>query len=424
MKYLLSILVLVSPYLAEAACPDGRAISRGRNFSALSGNPADGSKLKECDLKNSQLAGVPLEIVGCHPFSEYPRYLLVKPLDGFTHHCFKEPPESILVNSWEFFTSNKVAPRLDPKGDQESGCPEVSPKTYGGLYNDRKDPIFFLMNDLIASENKLKSAESLEKYHSCLLSNPWEKKQNEIYKTKYRHVLQEAATTFDVPLALLTCLCGRESRFQADAVSSTSVKGLCQTTGRTLMDVEKWRKTIPEVGERWKRFVTDLGKKLEDPSCAQAPINSETIARCPSLGFGAASIYLLYANSRVEKNQRFKNVQWQAHGLENLVTIAASYNVGVELTDRALQDVQSAKWQRTLLSATCKQFSKNKNRAKAKFKELKNHMVALRSCLQEDNWLDHHGKPLKAECSMEEAKVSQQKQRLARFEATIPTDCP
>ena len=302
---------------------------------------------------------------------------------------------------------------------QVKDMPVLNAKYYG----ERKDPIVVLINDMVASENNLKNLENVEKYHSCLLSNPWEKKQNEIYKQKYRHSIQEAAHAFDVPLPLLTCLCGRESRFKNQATSHTGVKGLCQTTGNTLKDIEKWRTTIPEVSKAWEYFVKGLGKDLENPGCAKAKLTPETLAVCPSLGFGAAAIYLQYANSRIEKNEKFKNVNWQARDLETLVTIAASYNVGVELTDKALDSVNKNKWQRTLLSATCQQFSKDKSRAKAKFKELKGHMVALRSCIQDDNWLDHHGKPLKAECTKSEAINQHQKSRLARFEASIPTDC-
>lgn len=441
------------PVGAEANCPVGVATARSQGFTIQFGNFVNGSDMRQCEVGLDRAIYEPMEVVGCFPNSEFPEFLQLKAPAGWNHKCFKSPPENFLVPAKQFlvtdpsrvsaFRKGSLMPRPLPGPmvrEVEPDCPpeivpvaskavreSKSPPSDGAINSDyyigRKDPLFLLLNDLMAQENKLKSVEGLEKYHSCLLSQPWEKKQNQVYKDKYRHVMQHAATSFSVPLPLLTCLCGRESRFKTDAVSSTSVKGLCQTTARTLKDVEKWRREIPEVKQAWAGFVDRLDSTLEHKDCATAKITSETIARCPSLGFGAASIYLLYANARVEKNERFKNVSWQTHDLESLITISAAYNVGVELTDKALTDVNKQKWQRTLLNSTCSQFSKDKKRAKSKFKELKEHMIALRSCLQEDNWLDHQGKPLKAECKMSEAMEKHQLARLAKFEGSIPTEC-
>jgi hypothetical protein len=444
---------------AQASCPVGQAASKRQAFTVVTGNLADGAPKQGCAVELDRIVYEPMEIVGCYPASDYPEFLKLKTPQGWTHKCFATPPESIVVPAREFivrdnkrvwpFRPGSLLPFPQPlpmeKAAKAEDCPPLLvpvesapvepvipakekqmvnlPVTNVQYYAERKNAIVVLINDLVAAENNLKTLESVEKYHGCLLSQPWEKEQNKIYKQKYRHSLQQAADSFQVPLPLLTCLCGRESRFKKAAVSNTGVKGLCQTTGNTLIDIEKWRSTIPEVNKAWNDFVSGLGKDLEQPWCAKAKLNSQTLAACPSLGFGAGAIYLQYANSRVEKNERFKNVHWQTHELDTLVTLAAAYNLGVGLTVKALRDVNKNKWQRTLLNATCQQFSKDKVRAKSKFKELKGHMVALRSCLQEDNWLDHHGNPLGGECTMDERAIQHQKSRLARFEATIPKEC-
>jgi hypothetical protein len=109
--------------------------------------------------------------------------------------------------------------------------------------------------------------------------------------------------------------------------------------------------------------------------------------------------------------------EWSANGLDTLVTLAASYNVGVGFTDKALRHAQRQSWGRKLLNSTCDKFGA------AKFKEVKGHMLSLRSCMKEDSWLDHQGKPLRGECEMDELTERNQLRSLAAYEGSLPGSC-
>lgn len=294
-------------------------------------------------------------------------------------------------------------------------------------YEGRDNGIGLLINDWIAEQNKLKTADQIEKYHACLLSGKKEARQGQDYLSSYRYLIAAASESFNVPIAMLTCLCGRESRFDARASSDHSdARGICQALGASLADVNRWRTTIPGLRRDWEDYVQRIRARLEHPSCASAPVTHETLMRCPSLGLGVASLYLKFAYARVEK-ARFGDGSWDASSLPTLTTVAGAYFAGPGLASKALAKTRNrAAWHRALMSEVCfdaKDKGKTREWTHTRLSQLRNHMSSVRNCMQADNWLDHQGQPLKGECAMATSHAAQQLQALEKFRGSIPVTC-
>lgn len=294
-------------------------------------------------------------------------------------------------------------------------------------YEGRDNAIGLLINDHIAEQNKLKTTDQIEKYHACLLSGKKEARQGQDYLTSYRYLIAAASESFNVPIAMLTCLCGRESRFDARAASGHSdARGICQALGASLADVNRWRTTIPGLKRDWEDYVRRIHARLEDPSCATAPVTHDTLMRCPSLGLGVASLYLRFAYSRVEKGS-FGQGSWDTSTLATLTTVAGAYFAGPGLATKALAKTRDrARWHKALMSEVCfdaKERGRTREWTHTRLSQLRNHMSSVRNCMQADNWLDHQGAPLKGECAMAASHAAQQLQALEKFRGSIPVTC-
>jgi hypothetical protein len=415
------LFLLISTLVRAESCPEGPALSATGSFKIQFGNFVTGQGFRTCDVNDVQMAGLPLEVIGCFPFHESAKYLQVRAPQGWSHPCFQAAPDNFIVHRSDF-----MLPPSQPTSRTEIPCPEALPQSplSAHYYSGRGNPIALLIQDFQASENNQKTPQEIEKYHRCLLGSQREQARRDAYSQSFRFQIEEASVTFGVPLGLLTCLCGRESRFQANAQSETGAKGLCQATDANLIDVEKWRREIPAIREAYNSYVQKLGNRLEDRSCANAPLSKSLLVRCPSLAFAAASIYLSYGYSRIEGNTRFRDLHWTGQGLGTLVTVAAAYNVGVPFTDRALRSASQNRRENALLLSTCERWGRSEDAGRSKFRELRGHMLSLRACLKQDVWLDHQGRPLGGECTPSALSLANSRASMERFSRTIPESCP
>lgn len=310
----------------------------------------------------------------------------------------------------------------NPKDCADCGVKGTSKFRYEG----RDNVIGLMINDMNAGDNKLKTADQIEKYHRCLLSGKSERSQGKSYDELYKHQIAVATESFNVPVGMLTCLCGRESRFDArSANGESSARGICQAMSDSLSDVKRWISEIPALKNSWQGYLGRLGKRLEHADCATSPLNAELLMRCPSLGLGVASVYLSYVYSRVEKSGSLTKNQWDAQGLETIVSVAGSYFAGPGFADKALKSKNRAAWPASLMESQCN-FAKEKKKDQAwvntRLNTLRNHMVSVRNCVQADNWLDHQGKPLRGEC--ESSGSAAQQKELDKFRASLSMSCP
>ncbi len=362
------------------------------------------------------LMGLPLEAVGC-VVEDGVQKLLVKRPEYWWQPCLPLPPPETFTVYAEDFTlrPNPLASGVvaDCQPAVASGPSSVAVPTVIPDPNLLRS-ITMAIQSFDAQENNLKTVAEVEKYHRCLLHSERERNQQATYLEQYRFMIESAAEAFNVPITLMSCLCGRESRFDAGAASHTGVVGLCQATRANLEDVEKWRSTIPEIGAAWRTYVDRLGTRLEDASCANAMVTRELLAKCPSLSFGAAAIYLSYANSRVGEDS-FRMHAWDDLSIQSLTAFASAYNVGVGFTAQSLEGLDRSRFAPELLRDTCGRFGAGK------FRELKNHMVALRACMQGGSWLDHQGKPMGGECASTTTAAEQA--QLQRFINALPQAC-
>jgi hypothetical protein len=292
-------------------------------------------------------------------------------------------------------------------------------------YEGRDNVIGLMINDMNATDNKLKPADQIEKYHRCLLSDKSERAQGKSYDELYKYQIAVATENFNVPVGMLTCLCGRESRFDAHSANDeSSARGICQAMSESLADVKKWITVNPEIKAKWTAYVARLGKRLEHADCATSPLSAEVLMRCPSLGLGVASVYLTYVYSRVEKGSAKDD--WNAQGLNTLVAVAGSYFAGPGFASRALKKGSGrGRWPAALMESQC-EYAKEKKKTQAwvntRLNTLRNHMVSIRNCVQADNWLDHQGKPMHGEC--ESPGHANQLKELEKFRASLPMSCP
>lgn len=293
-------------------------------------------------------------------------------------------------------------------------------------YSGRDNAIGLLINDIGAKENKLKTADEIEKYHRCLLSDKAERPNEAAYEGRYRFLIAQATESFDVPVGMLTCLCGRESRFEASEVNDESgATGICQSLAGSLSDVERWRRTNPKVKAAWEAFVGHLGTKLEDPSCAGRPLSPPLLKRCPSLGLGVASIYLKFVYSRVERDNNFASLTWDRQSVDTLTTVAGAYYAGASVAEKALRNQPNrAYWNRSMMHEVCVEAKANgmtPDWMHTRLSTLRNHMQAVRNCIMAGTWLDHQGNPMGGECHS--ADSPDQLKAMQKFRESLPVEC-
>jgi hypothetical protein len=83
----------------------------------------------------------------------------------------------------------------------------------------------FRISSESSSTGEFKSSESLGRYVNCYIQN---EENNQLYIQQYRPLIKEAAKSFAIPEAFLTCLLFRESRFNKAAKSGVGARGLAQ----------------------------------------------------------------------------------------------------------------------------------------------------------------------------------------------------
>lgn len=438
LSLLVSLAALAAPtetWEAPEGCPRGPAVSRGSSFDIQFGHANSFSDSRGCAVSRDRVTAAPLRILGCEPVSRSPDLLMVEAPANWNHQCFRGTPlergekRVFVVKASQFrFPHEEVRQQQLEDCQRERG--PVMPAAGLNLTassDSRGSPMARLINDMHAAENGQKSTQEIERYHSCWLRSPngprdLSRNQRSLaaYERNYRHLLTVASEQFGVPVGLLSCLCGRESRFQADVSAGpggTGARGVCQATNANLEDVQKWRDTIPAVNEAFTGYLRRLQGQglLERPGCATARLTKDNIVACPSLGFAAAATYLSNGYARVQDGQRRigQRMHWQNQSLDTLVTLAASYNMGVGLTVQAMNRQSRASRSHRLLAATCEHFGA------AKVQEVVGHMVGLRACLQAGTWLDHQGKPLGGECQGNPAENQRQVDALARYRANL-----
>jgi hypothetical protein len=414
----MTFLFLLIPLFAWAGdCPEGFALSKKADFYVQLRDDTAKYGYRNCKVEGDPIAGTPLEIVGCYPWRIQPAQLFVKAPEGWNHECFSSPQKVLRVFADQFEIQPKEAPPAVPEevGDCEYDAAEtLDPDIEAGMTS-----ILRVIQSDYAKMNGFKQIGHLEKYHRCLLTGKGKKNQYDNYVTRYREIIEDASEAFKLPMALLTCSCGRESMFDASAESHTNVKGICQNVGASLEDVNRWIQIDgSEIQKRWRKFIQLLGDKIEFKSCLRAELSQRTVEHCPSLGLGAASVYYSYLYKEATEEDSIGRASWDSKSLDTLITLAAANNVGPARV-KALHGKKKEKWAKALLAETCKKDGVGK------FNEVKSHMLALHSCLLDGSWLDHQGRPLGGECqklNTPESVAEQQAERAA-FASRLPSSC-
>lgn len=454
------------PTAQAVECPVGRwvkATTTEMQFPWRLGNTN-----KECQIMNPEaLVNQGAVVVGCVPGERGTSYI-VEPQSRILNNCFSFEQKRFSFPASSFAVqaeappvrtaevSRRIQPRADnlpatspdtslaaPSGTTEAS--ETAPVNRRWTDEERRqnqldsyrrgDPVSVLLDDLMIENTGIKGSEDIDRYHMCLLSqNPGEKSQREKYYENYRAMIAFANRSFRVPIGLLTCTCGRESRFDGRAKNGGAT-GVCQATGSFLTEVNKWIARPGKIQNEWRAYIDSLGDRLEHSSCRNLPVTKEMIARCPSLGLGTSSIYLRHIFARFEgKRDEMSDEDWARQSVESFAVASGAYNVGVTFADNVLDGVSDRKrWPQHLLKKTCESWlvrsedpAKRRRelaRAEDKFKELKNHLVALRNCLQKENYLDHQGNPMRGECGGTEAQKKKQVAGLERFKSSLPARC-
>lgn len=412
------LLLLLFPLLAWANdCPKGFAVSKRSEFYVQIRDDLARYGYRNCTVEKDEIVGTPLEIVGCDPWRGDPNMLFVKVPEGWTNKCFSYPQKILRVYANQFEFQKKEAPAPAPA--ELADCAEEQEETLDPDIAAGMSSILRIIESDYAQMYGFKQIGHLEKYHRCLLTGAGKKNQYDNYVSRYREIIEDASTAFKLPMALLTCSCGRESMFDAKAVSHTNVRGICQNIGPSLSDVNRWINIKgSEIQKRWQHFLQLLGDKIEYKSCLRAELNQRTVEHCPSLGLGAASVYFSYLYKEATEEESIGKASWDSKHLETLITLAAANNVGPARL-KAIHGKKRERWAKALLKETC-----DKDGA-GKFEEVREHMLSLHSCLMEGSWLDHQGKPLAGECKRLNTpeSVAAQKADRAAFAAQLPSSC-
>lgn len=439
-----------------SGCPTGKWVKA--NTDSLSFRWRLGNRDKTCEIMNPEaLTEQGAVVVGCLPGTNGGTYI-VEPIAKTFNNCFSFDQNRVSLPARSFVVQEEAPPRRpNPREDAIAASQQKSKQVSGAASSPsttaqplseeerkasalesyrRGDPVSVLLDDLMIENTGIKSSDDIDRYHLCLLSqSSREKSQRQKYYENYRAMIAFANRSFRVPIGLLTCTCGRESRFAADAKNGGAT-GVCQATGSFLTEVNKWISRPGPIQNEWRSYLESLEGRLESPSCRNLPITKEMIARCPSLGLGTSAIYLRHIFARFEgkRDDQMREEDWARQSVESFAVASGAYNVGVTFADNVLEGVVDRKrWPQELLRKTCQSWlvrsedpRKRKNelaRAEGKFGELKNHLVALRNCLQKDNYLDHQGKPMGGDCGGSAVEKERQVASLQKFRQSLPARC-
>ncbi|MCO5142515.1 MAG: hypothetical protein M9962_05435 [Oligoflexia bacterium] len=413
--FLFFISLLLIQKIALASCPVGEVIPNDVNIDLVFTTFGAQESPRQCTTSTDDLE-LPLQIEGCYPVGGNPEYLVVRAKRAWNNKCFKDPSATFTVKASQFFimtsqdahdlkTCNAAMPESIEK--------QKEIETVKVLYEGRDNPVGLLINDINAAENSLKSVEEIEKYNSCIARQSGQSERDN-YKESFRFFFEAASVDFGVPLSLMNCLCGRESKFDHKAANG-SARGLCQAMEGNLSDINRWIQKVPELKSSWSSYLNRISK-YSSPSCRTDKLTQSKIMECPELAVGAAAVYLVYGYSRIEGNGSMRNNIWNSHELSSMIAIGASYNVGVGTAMKAVKRARGRSgWDRALLQQTCDDFSS------VKFNEVRGHIVSLRNCMVQGSWLDHQGKLMKGNCVFADDEEKEFHLALAKkYENSLP----
>lgn len=446
--FLVFILMMSAATLGQATCPVGRWVKSSDTDFRF--NWRLGKINKECRILNPQVFAEKGAIVAACVPGERGETYFVEPLGRTINDCHSMDQPRLALPAEKFTVQNEPPPtptsfkRTQPASifpiaavsrDGKSTPAErieLAKKSY-----QRGDGIAAKLDDLMVENTGIKSSTEIDEYTSCMLSQTSrESEARKKYQENYRAMIAFASRTYRVPIGLLSCTCGRESRY-ASSAQNDGATGLCQATGGFLEEINKWINKPGAAQNEWRDYIDSLGARLEHSSCRNTPITKEMIKLCPSLGLGTSAIYLRHIFARFEgksKDSDMGEADWGRQSVESFAVASGAYNVGVSFADNVLDGVTNRKgWPNHLLKKTCESWLvrsddpvKRKiqlDRAKNKFSEVKNHLVAVRNCLQKDNFLDHQGNPMNGACGGTDAQKKKQLASLQKFKSSLPVRC-
>lgn len=436
----ISLLLLSGPN-SWGACPVGDLARLSNENVPLTFDWAQGSGApKKCTITNTNaLKTYPAKIVGCLANEHGEEQFLLEPSATLPNNCTSAPITRLYLPTTHFLVeANDLAKRTFQKGKNpppesralkmeakptrpspSSENPSLPQRTNFSGPEDRReayyrgDGIGTLLDDVRFQGRNIKSSQDVDKYHMCLLTKEKaERPFAEKYYKEYRALISYASVNFGVPNSILSCTCGRESRFNGKLKDRLGAAGVCQATGDFLDEVNRFIAKPGEMRDAWKSYMASIENRLESPECKNTPITKEMILKCPSLGIGTTSLYLRHIFSRLEgrTNNKMNEEDWNKQTLESLIAVSGAYNVGVTFADNVLGNVLDRRqWPRTLLQKTCESWLVRStdpgqrklqiDRAKDKFAELKGHLLALRNCLKKDVAIGHQGELLGGDCA-------------------------
>lgn len=429
-------------------CPIGKIVKTEGVVEDLEFRWRMNSTDKQCRILNPQVFRVRGgKVVGCSESDGVQKYM-IEPRGTVVTDCFTFQPQRLVFPADRFYVELPPAAHgapIPPKR-KSSGPGAISVAEQKRLdaieaWNGG-DNIATAIDDSNNENTGAKTSEGIYKFHSCLLSEDGtEQTQKKKYLENYRALISYANREFQVPISLLTCTCGRESRFEAGARNPGGAAGICQATGPFIDEINSFIAKPGPLRDQWKAYLISTQGRGEPEDCralnadgSPLPLTKARVVRCPSLGLGSAAMYLRHIFARLEGKRHVMTIEdWQKQNVASFVAASGAFNVGVSFADSVLNGVDRSHWPEVLLTRTCQSWrvtsanpaerKKQLQRAQDKFYELRGHLIALRNCLQKDNYLNHQGEPLGGECA--DLKISQQSQ-LASFKAfdeSLPAGC-
>lgn len=249
-----------------------------------------------------------------------------------------------------------------------------------------------LINHIRAKDSGMKSLNEVKKYIACYpLSEKGAKNLNsyEPFMDKITHSFSIAfrSETLNINPSLFRCLLRRESGFDPASLSFTGAVGVGQHTNINIEHISSRIKN-PKSWEHklWNQFFTNA---LKDPkaralmeSCPGAKkgmlptFNSKKDAACPLSSLAASGIYILEIQKALRQSSSARTIAWN-QDLEYELAVGASYNLGDGAAGKAVDDLLVDGWVDAI---------QNRPSNKQKKQEVKNHISALRNCLEDKNW--------------------------------------
>lgn len=270
----------------------------------------------------------------------------------------------------------------------------------------------------------MKSMADIDRYMQC-----YPKGGAEGYK-RYKELspfFDIAASTFRVKTdgfqleanpAMMRCLIRRESGFISD-IKAEGVNGGATGLGQhTDINVRHIKQRLAQKGS-WERTLwNDFFKKAKSTKEGQALLakcpqtsggqepkfETKEDAKCPLQSMAASHIYNLQVQRELRvSGKEYKNISPE-HMLDYQVAVGAAYNVGDQAASSAIEDLGIKGWLKAILT-----FGQANAKNSEKKKEVPAHILALKNCMQANNWKPMHpnDRPQGGVCSQSETNAAQ-----------------